>query len=177
MEFHEHYDKLKRSESYFEGLEVVDEDVGHPQVVDEVEVDGDERLLVALGAGVLEEAAVELQARLAPLHVEVQREGDAEVAVVDLQHVRDVDLDGDLVGAVADGNVHAGIVLGQADVGGDAGAARHVGRQRGASARASAEQRRREEQPLAHPPAPHREDLQEERVILLCIKLRINYSK
>jgi hypothetical protein len=30
---------------------------------------------------------------------------------------------------------------------------------------------------LAHPPAPHREDLQEERVILLCIKLRINYSK
>ena len=45
-----------------------------------------------------EEAGVEVQPGLLPLHVEVEGEGDAEVAVVDLEHVAYVDLDQDLVG-------------------------------------------------------------------------------
>jgi len=41
---------------------------------------------------VLEEAWIEPEPWLFPLDVEVEREGDAEVTVVDLQDVGDVDL-------------------------------------------------------------------------------------
>ena len=38
-----------------------------------------------------EEVCREVEPRLVPLDVEVEREGDAVVLVVDLQHVRDLD--------------------------------------------------------------------------------------
>ena len=61
---------------------------------------------------VLEEAWIEVEPGLEPLDVEVEREGDAEVAVVDLEHVRDVQLNLDQVGLAAEWNVHAGVVSG-----------------------------------------------------------------
>jgi len=45
----------------------------------------------------LEKTWVELQPWLSPLNVEVEGEGDAEVAVVDLENVVDVDFNQDLV--------------------------------------------------------------------------------
>ena len=59
---------------------------------------------------VLEEAWIEVEPGLEPLDVEVEREGDAEVAVVDLEHVRDVQLHLDQVGLVAERDVHARVV-------------------------------------------------------------------
>ena len=44
-------------------------------------------------APVPEEVLVDVQPRLPPLDVEVEAVGDREVAVVDDQHVTDVDLD------------------------------------------------------------------------------------
>ena len=61
---------------------------------------------------VLEEAWIEVEPGLEPLDVEVEREGDAEVAVVDLEHVRDVQLHLDQIGLAAEWNVHAGVVSG-----------------------------------------------------------------
>ena len=57
---------------------------------------------------ILEEAWIEPEPRLFPLDVKVEWEGDAEVAVVDLQDVGDVDLDRDRVRLVHQRNVHAG---------------------------------------------------------------------
>ena len=56
---------------------------------------------------ILEEAWIEPEARLFPLDVEVEGEGDAEVAVVDLQDVGDVDFDGDHVRLIHQRNIHA----------------------------------------------------------------------
>ena len=39
----------------------------------------------------VEEGPAEVQPRLGPLHVEVKREGDGVVLVVDLEHVGDLD--------------------------------------------------------------------------------------
>ena len=59
---------------------------------------------------VLEEAWIEVEPGLEPLDVEVEREGDAEVAVVDLEDVRDVQLHLDQVGLAAERDVHARVV-------------------------------------------------------------------
>ena len=67
---------------------------------------------MAPSSPVLEEAWIEVDPWLEPLDVEVEREGDAEIAVVDLEHVRDVQLHLDQVGLAAKRNVHAGVVSG-----------------------------------------------------------------
>ena len=61
---------------YLESLEIVDEDVGEPELVDELEVDGDHGALAEVGAGVevIEEEARDLQPRLPPHDVEVRAE-------------------------------------------------------------------------------------------------------
>ena len=57
-----------------------------------------------------EKVGINPQPRFLPLHVKIEREGDAKVSIVDLQHVRNVDLDLDVVGFVLHRNVHAGVV-------------------------------------------------------------------
>ena len=59
---------------------------------------------------VLEEAWIEVEPGLEPLDVEVEGEGDAEVAVVDLEHVRDVQLHLDQVRLRTERDVHARVV-------------------------------------------------------------------
>ncbi len=99
---------------YLESLQVVDKNIWHPQIVDQVQINGLQLVNICRsgismtltididgnGLGdcnfhslVLEEAGVDLQPRLAPLDVKVEAEGDAEVPVVDLEHVGNVDLD------------------------------------------------------------------------------------
>ena len=51
---------------------------------------------------VLEEAWIQVQPWFPPLYVEVEREGYAEVAIVDFEDVGNVDLDQDLVWLVCD---------------------------------------------------------------------------
>ncbi len=103
-----------------------------------------------------------MQPGLLPLHVEVEGEGDAEVAVVDLEDVADVDLDQDLVGPVVERDVHAGVVPGQADVGLDLGVAGdgvgHGPHRRGEQAQLQQQQLeaqlRQQGRQRAHPPPP-----------------------
>ena len=64
----------------------------------------------SLVSPVLEEAWIEVEPGLEPLDVEVEGEGDAEVAVVDLEDVRDVQLHLDQVGLAAERDVHARVV-------------------------------------------------------------------
>ena len=59
---------------------------------------------------------------LAPLYVEVKAEGDAEIPIVDLEHIRNMNFYANMIGLVRHGNVHAGIIARQADIGGNAGA-------------------------------------------------------
>ena len=56
---------------------------------------------------VLEEYGIEVEPWLLPLYIEVQGEGDAEVSVIYLENVRDVNLNGDGVGLVSQGDAHA----------------------------------------------------------------------
>ena len=56
---------------------------------------------------VLEEDGIEVKPWFPPLDVEVEGECDAEVSVIDLQNVRDVNLDGDGVGLVSQWDAHA----------------------------------------------------------------------
>ena len=48
-------------------------------------------MVVAGDVLAVEEGLAEVQPRLGPLHVEVKREGDGVVLVVDLEHVGDLD--------------------------------------------------------------------------------------
>ena len=50
-----------------------------------------DEVVVAGDVLAVEEGLAEVEPRLGPLHVEVQREGDRVVLVVDLQHVGDLD--------------------------------------------------------------------------------------
>ena len=50
-----------------------------------------DEVVVAGDVFAVEEGLAEVEPRLGPLHVEVQREGDRVVLVVDLQHVGDLD--------------------------------------------------------------------------------------
>ena len=75
--------------------------------------DDHHRLQGANSIPVLEETWIEGDPRLPPLNVEVEREGDAEVTVVDLEHVGDVQLHHYLVGLAAERDVHGGVVSGR----------------------------------------------------------------
>ena len=55
----------------------------------------------------MEEYGIEVEPWLLPLDIEVQGEGDAEVSVIYLENVRDVNLNGDGVGLVSQGDAHA----------------------------------------------------------------------
>ena len=55
----------------------------------------------------MEEYGIEVEPWLLPLYIEVQGEGDAEVSVIYLENVRDVNLNGDGVGLVSQGDAHA----------------------------------------------------------------------
>ena len=77
---------------HFIRLEVVDENVGQPEVLDELQVHGHHHVLCRVvwpkwGA----EGGEHVQPSLPPLHVEVGGEGDAVVLVVDAQDLVDVD--------------------------------------------------------------------------------------
>ena len=50
---------------------------------------------------------IEVEPWLHPLDIKVEWECDAKVSVIDLQNVRDVDLNGDGIGLVSQGDAHA----------------------------------------------------------------------
>ena len=56
---------------------------------------------------VLEEVGNNLKSWLAPLYVEVKAEGDAEIPIVDLEHIRNMNFYANMIGLVRHGNVHA----------------------------------------------------------------------
>jgi len=58
----------------------------------------------------VEELRAEVQPGLAPLHVEVEAEGDGVVLVVDLQHVADLDAHVDHVELVAVGQIELAVI-------------------------------------------------------------------
>ena len=78
----------------FVGLQVVDEDVRHPEGVDELQTHGDQAVVAGLRGS---ELRLEVQSLLGPLHVEEGGEGDAVIFPVDHQHLVDINTDPDLV--------------------------------------------------------------------------------
>ena len=112
----------------FVSLEVVDENVGQPEVLDELQVDGHVDICIIghvdARPGLLPaELGLEVDARVEPLHVEVTRERDRVVLVVDAQHFVDVDGDFDVDDAL-DGQIVFRVFVGQTGQSGGALGAR-----------------------------------------------------
>ena len=61
---------------------------------------------------ILEEAGIYMKTGFTPLDVEIKWKRDAEVTVVDLEHVGDVQLHHYLVRLAAERDVHCGVVSG-----------------------------------------------------------------
>ena len=85
--------QLGQDVDHLEGLEVVDEDVGQPEVLDKLHTGGHHHSLRGVGGD-------HVQPWLVPLHVEVHGDRDAVVLVVDMPHLVDVHGDADHVGLV-----------------------------------------------------------------------------
>ena len=56
---------------------------------------------------VLEEVGIDLKSWLAPLYIEVKGEGDAEVPIIDLEHIGNMNLYANVIWLVCQWNVHA----------------------------------------------------------------------
>ena len=85
--------QLGQDVDHLEGLEVVDEDVGQPEVLDKLHTGGHHHSLRGVGGD-------HVQPWLVPLHVEVHGDRDAVVLVVDMPHLVNVHGDADHVGLV-----------------------------------------------------------------------------
>lgn len=79
--------QLGQHVNHFVSLQVVDEDVGDPEILDELQRHG-----YVLGqGGVVGVGRVDVEPSLLPLHVEVGGEGDTVVLVVDTEHLFYID--------------------------------------------------------------------------------------
>ena len=85
--------QLGQDVDHLEGLQVVDEDVGQPEVLDKLHTGGHHHSLRGVGCD-------HVQPWLVPLHVEVHGDRDAVVLVVDMPHLVNVHGDADHVGLV-----------------------------------------------------------------------------
>lgn len=99
-------------------LEIVNENVWHPQVLDKLEVHrhhyvGVVRVINPRTRLLASEFRIEMNPFFRPLDVEVARERDGVVFVVDSQHLVDINGDGDVVDALLHREFELGVVLGQ----------------------------------------------------------------
>ena len=97
---------------YLEGLEVVDEDIWQPQMVDKLQVDRNHGVAVA-GVDVVHERVGDVQAGLLPHHVKVGTELNAVLLVVDGEHIHNVDANVNGVHCPGEGKIKLVVLTGQ----------------------------------------------------------------
>ena len=97
---------------YLEGLEVVDEDIWQPQMVDKLQVDRNHGVAVT-GVYVVHERVGDVQAGLLPHHVKVGTELNAVLLVVDGEHIHNVDANVNGVDFPGEGKIKLVVLTGQ----------------------------------------------------------------